>query len=156
MERNVGGNVKLKMNSTSNLIFDWADCAIIRASGRFEIENKTGTLVETVKRGKRERISVKPLIMPKQYTVGAPVSVPRPSSFASPPIRGSRARNEHRCDSCPRAESRITFDFSITLTNNSVQFVDKFSAIVFQFCKTLSKFFFSTRTLSAAQFLSQM
>jgi len=48
---------------------------------------------------RRERSSVKPLIMPKQYTVGAPVSVPDPHCSGLVPSKFG-ASNEFQWNSC--------------------------------------------------------
>lgn len=66
---------------------------------RREIDGRTAT--PHYPRGQAgERSSVKPLIMPKQYTVGAPVSVADPRCSRLVPSK-FRASNEFELESAP-------------------------------------------------------
>ena len=64
-----------------------------------EIDGRTATPHHPRQGGRQERSSVKPLIMPKQYTVGAPVSVPSP--LEASPIKISSFENEFELEAVP-------------------------------------------------------
>lgn len=81
------------------LILDWADRG---CGGWTEVtaRNRRQDCHPVVRLGdRRERSSVKPLIMPKQYTVGAPVSVPDPHCSGLVPSKFG-ASNEFQWNSC--------------------------------------------------------
>lgn len=86
------------------LILDWADRGYGEngrgKEGRVTARNRRQDCHPVVRLGdRRERSSVKPLIMPKQYTVGAPVSVPDPHCSGLVPSKFG-ASNEFQWNSC--------------------------------------------------------
>lgn len=81
------------------LILDWADRGCGGWTG-VAARNRRQDCHPVVRLGdRRERSSVKPLIMPKQYTVGAPVSVPDPHCSGLVPSKFG-ASNEFQWNSC--------------------------------------------------------
>lgn len=71
-----------------------------RGEQRREIDGRTATPHYPRGGAAGERSSVKPLIMPKQYTVGAPVSVADPRRSRLVPSK-FRASNEFELESAP-------------------------------------------------------
>lgn len=82
------------------LILDWAGRGLRGLDGEVAARNRRQDCHPVVRLGdRRERSSVKPLIMPKQYTVGAPVSVPDPHCSGLVPSKFG-ASNEFQWNSC--------------------------------------------------------